>query len=370
MKEINFSANLNHLNIDINNFPTTRYQGSKRKIIPWLYTNIKDLEFETVLDGFGGSAVVSYLFKKMGKEVTYNDNLRFNYLIGKSLIENKKVMLNEHDINYLLQLMNKDEFSLVQNYFNDIYYYPSENKWIDNRIAAIHSMNSYSPNILEYKKALAYYALFQSCLVKRPFNLFHRKNLNLRKNKVKRSFGNFRTWNKRFDLFFQKFVNEANNTVFDNGKKCYALNESIFNMAKIDYDLVYFDFPYFRKDSSNETSYYSKTYHFLEGLANYENWESWIDKNTINKRFKKEIDFDDFNSENIIDSFEQLFKKFQKSKILISYKRGGIPSINTLVKLLKNYKNTVSTYSIHYKYALNRQNGNSAQNREVILLGL
>jgi len=31
-----------------------------------------------------------YLFKKMGKEVTYNDKLRFNYLIGKALIENQK----------------------------------------------------------------------------------------------------------------------------------------------------------------------------------------------------------------------------------------------------------------------------------------
>ncbi len=72
------------LSIDFTKFPSTRFQGSKRKIIPWIFNVIKDLKFNTVLDGFGGTASVSYLFKKMGKAVTYNDNLKFNYYIGKA----------------------------------------------------------------------------------------------------------------------------------------------------------------------------------------------------------------------------------------------------------------------------------------------
>ncbi len=44
---------------ELKNFPTTRYQGSKRKILPWIYDCIKDLEFDTVLDAFGGSGMVS-----------------------------------------------------------------------------------------------------------------------------------------------------------------------------------------------------------------------------------------------------------------------------------------------------------------------
>lgn len=54
----------------LNNIPTTRYQGSKRKILPWIYECIKDIEFNTVLDAFGGSGMVSCLFKRMGKIVT------------------------------------------------------------------------------------------------------------------------------------------------------------------------------------------------------------------------------------------------------------------------------------------------------------
>lgn len=356
--------------INLKKFPTTRYQGSKRKIIPWLYNNIKDLEFDTVLDAFGGSASVSFLFKKMGKSVTYNDNLRFNYLIGKAIIENSNEILNDSDLAFLIKTNSDSGYKIVQEIFDEIYYYPKENKWIDNKIAAIQSMNTYPNDILEFKKSLAYYALFQSCLIKRPFNLFHRKNLNLRKNKVERSFGNYKTWNRRFDTYFKRFAYEANDLIFDNGKLCIASNESVFTMKNFDYDLVYLDPPYFRKNFDNETSYYSETYHFLEGLANYNDWKELIDGSTINKRFKSHINFNNFGSKNIISSFEDIFDRYRKSKIVLSYKKGGVPSIETLVKLLKKFKNEVYTRSIHYKYALNRQNGDSLINREVLIIAI
>lgn len=356
--------------IDIKEFPTTRYQGSKRKILPWIYENVKDLKFETALDAFGGTGSVSYLLKKMGKAVTYNDNLKFNYIIGKALIENQEVKINEKDLSYIKDFLGDKDFSFVYKNFKDIYYFNSENLWIDNKIATIANMNTYDQKILDYKKALIYYALFQACLIKRPFNLFHRKNLDLRRGKVERSFGNLKSWNTRFDTHFYKFLSEANNLVFNNSKKCNALNKSVFDIDETNYDLVYFDSPYFRKDNNNETSSYSKTYHFLEGLANYENWENLIDSNSINKRFKKELSIDSFGSNDLIESFENLFYKFRKSIIVISYKKGGIPSIQALEKLLKKIKPKVQKSSLHYKYALNHQNGNAKLNREVIIIGL
>jgi adenine-specific DNA methylase len=82
--------------IKLEDFPSTRYQGSKRKIILWIHDLLSTLEFDTALDLFGGTATVSYLLKMMGKAVTYNDCLRFNYLIGLALIENDEVMLAPH----------------------------------------------------------------------------------------------------------------------------------------------------------------------------------------------------------------------------------------------------------------------------------
>ena len=83
--------------------PSTRYQGSKRKILPWIYDCIKDVEFNTVLDAFGGSGMVSYLFKCMGKSVTYNDLYRYNCIIGESFVANNKVRLTDDDVEFILQ---------------------------------------------------------------------------------------------------------------------------------------------------------------------------------------------------------------------------------------------------------------------------
>lgn len=59
-------------------FPSTRFQGSKLKIVDWIWDSIKDLRFKTALDAFGGTGSVAYMLKQKGKKVTYNDILTFN----------------------------------------------------------------------------------------------------------------------------------------------------------------------------------------------------------------------------------------------------------------------------------------------------
>ena len=45
--------------------PSTRYQGSKRRLSAWLHAQFKKLEFDSALDVFSGSGSVAYLFKLM-----------------------------------------------------------------------------------------------------------------------------------------------------------------------------------------------------------------------------------------------------------------------------------------------------------------
>ncbi len=357
--------------IDFKSFPITRYQGSKRKILPWIHEHVKDLEFETVLDACGGSGSVSYLFKRMGKSVTYNDKLKFNYLIGKSLIQNQEVRFSEEDIDTLFEWIGTnghDDF--IENTFKGIYYWRRENRWLDGINAGIINMNHYVGQELDYKKSLAYYALFQSCIIKRPFNLFHRRNLNIRSNNVERNFGNKTTWDKKFPAYFRKFLEEANNLVFDSETECFATNESIFDIQDVDYDLVYIDPPYLNRNCTNETSNYLKCYHFLEGMANYDQWADLLDAQTINRRFKDANEQNEFQEKNILETFEILIRKFRHSKIVISYKSGGTPAISTLVKIMKQYKETVYTKSLYYKYALNKQGLESKRNREFLIIGI
>jgi adenine-specific DNA-methyltransferase len=354
---------------DLKEFPTTRYQGSKRKILPWIYDAVKDLPFETVLDACGGSASVSYLFKKMNKQVTYNDKLKFNSIIGKALIENQSVTFLDEDLENLIH-NNLETPNFINKHFKDIYFLENENIWLDKMSYGILNMNHYTGNVLEMKKAIAYYALFQASIIKRPFNLFHRKNLYIRTNDVKRSFGNKITWDKTFHNHFKSFVKEANSMVFDSGTQCRAINESIFEIDPFGYDLVYIDPPYLNKEGTNESSNYLKCYHFLEGIANYDQWSDLVDTKTINLRFKDVNEKNDFKEENINETFKNIIDRYRNSIIVLSYKKGGIPSIDFLVNLMKKHKRKVYTKSLHYKYALNRQNGNAQKNREVLIIGI
>lgn len=353
----------------IDTFPTTRYQGSKRKIIPWIYECIKDINFQTVLDAFGGSGMVSYLFKVMKKDVTFNDILKFNYIIGDSIIANNNITLNDTDLTFILDEDVKHK-TFITNNFQGIFYRKNENMWLDKIIFNIENLEKkYNGAELRYKKAIAYNALFQSCLTKRPYNLFHRKNLNMRTRIVERNFGNKTTWDTPFPKHFKKFVDEINNSVFDSKRSCKSLNYNVFSLKKNNYDLVYFDSPYIKAGIRNESSDYLRCYHFLEGISKYDIWENLIDEDSINKRIKDEIIPNYFVPQMANNTFDRLFNKFKKSIIVVSYKYGGIPSIEELKKLMKKYKPNIRVFKRHYNYALNKQNGNAILNREYILIG-
>jgi adenine-specific DNA-methyltransferase len=350
-------------------FPTTRYQGSKRKILLWIHDNIRHLDFDTVLDACAGTGSVSYLFKKMGKHVTFNDKLKFNYIIGKALIQNQNVTLSDEDyVNLKAWSLENEPGNFISETFSRIYYPKRENSWLDSINHSIINMNHYVGDVLDYKKAIAYYALFQACLTKRPYNLFHRKNLSMRNKKVERNFGNKTTWEKSFDLHFQKFRNEINSLIFDSKTECRSLNQSVFEIEG-NYDLVYLDPPYVRPATEkNETSNYLQCYHFLEGLAKFDEWPGLIDFASANRRFKEINEDNDFKRDRINQTFEELINKYRNSIIVLSYKKGGVPSIETLVRIMKKYKNRVYTRSQEYVYALNRKNGQN--NREVLIIGI
>jgi adenine-specific DNA-methyltransferase len=369
IKSSNISNTIIDIQEEMKKFPTTRYQGSKRKIIPWIYDCIKDIKFQTVLDAFGGSGVVSYLFKLMKKDVVFNDILRFNFIIGESIISNNKILLNDNDISFILN--EKTEYKrFITDNFKNIYYLDYENIWLDKMIHNIEQLDTIYTGIkLKYKKAIAYNALFQSCLTKRPYNLFHRKNLSMRTQNVKRNFGNKTTWEKPFPMQFKKFADEINASVFNSERHCKSLNFNAFAIRKTNYDLVYLDSPYIKTNTTNESSDYIKCYHFLEGISKYDAWSHLIDTNTINKRIKSGIVPNYFTPKEAIKTFDKLIGRFKDSIIVISYKFGGIPSIDELTKILHKYKRKIRIYDRHYKYALNNQNGNAILNREYILIG-
>lgn len=345
--------------------PSTRYQGSKRRILPWIYENLKDLKFDTVLDGFGGTASVSYLFKLMGKTVTFNDILSSNYQTGLAFIENNSVKLNHSDIEFLCRENGFEYPDFIQRTFKDIYYLESENKWLDMISFNIKNLSRrYKGDLLRKKRALAFHALSQACLCKRPFNLFHRKNLYLRTADVKRNFGNKKTWDTGFSRLFNRFVEETSRKVFSNNRENIAVLGDIMRTKNKDFDLVYLDPPYTRPNEKCPKDYYS-LYHFLEGLANYKNWPSMIDWSKNHKCLLKTKT--EWEKNTLEKNFTYLFEKFQNSVIVVSYGHPGTPPIPRIKRLLQRFKSKVSLVKKEYSYKLNHKNGSGMN--EVLIIG-
>jgi adenine-specific DNA-methyltransferase len=337
-------------------FPSTRYQGSKTKLADWIWEQIKELSFETCLDAFGGTGSVAYRLKQENKEVTYNDLLKFNYYLGLGLIENKSTRLTIQDVDYLLKRHPGIEYpSIVEDNFTEIYFTDEENKWIDQVITNIGLING------KYKFALAFFALCQACVIKRPYNLFHRKNLYIRFADVERSFGNKTSWDKPFSEWFRIFAEEANNAVFDNGKNNVSLNLNSNEIDK-DFDLVYIDPPYI---SNNGTAVdYRGFYHFLEGLSMYNQWFSNIDMGSKHRRLIPTPN-DWTAKKKIYNAFDNIFNQFKNSIIVVSYRSDGIPAVSELTEMLKKYKSDVEVrYFGSYKYALST----NIKSEEVILI--
>ena len=331
-------------------FPSTRFQGSKAKLVDWIWDCIKHLEFDSALDAFGGTGSVAYRLKREGKRVVYNDVLRFNHLVGRALIENSGVRLSNDDLEWLLiKHAHLSYPNFIEDTFHDIYYTDEENRWLDSIVTNIRHLQD------PYKQAIAYFALFQACMIKRPFNLFHRKNLYLRFQEVSRGFGNKASWDRKFDHHFRKFVAEANAAVFDNGRDCLALNSEPTKVTA-KYDLVYIDTPYISAKGIGVD--YLHFYHFLEGLSDYDNWQHRIDYRKKHRPLET-VKSEWVDKKRIHAAFERLFEHYQDSTLVVSYRDNGVPSQREMFELLRRYKNDVTELNTRsHKYVLSVYDSN------------
>lgn len=353
-------------------FPTTRYRGSKRKILPWLQQSLADLNYDSVLDLFGGTASVSLLFKRLGKQVTYNDYLTYNYLAGIALIENQATKLLADDLEFILTQGSYDpESRFIFDTFRGFYFLDDENRWLDRVISRIEEMNHiYSGVVLRRKQALAIWALGQACLIKRPFNLFHRKNLNLRTREVDRSFGNKTTWETQFSTAFCRFSQEANESVFNNRRRNTSLRSDAFKIKSREYDLVYIDPPYFFEGQKDHD--YREVYHFLEGLSQYELWPDLIDYSSTNLRLRREdsMQWPHRSPSQLRNLYFELLDQYRASLIVISHRSGNLVSIKELSSHLEKQGRQVRLHEKPYTYALSKKNGRPNYNTEWILVAI
>lgn len=342
----------------INSFPTTRYYGSKRRLITWIYNNLKNLSFSKVLDGFGGTASVSLLFKAMGKKVTFHDALFFNTVIGRALLSNYNPINNQYKVDKFFDLV-QSRYGFISKTFKGIYYTEDENAWLDGIMASIEKVESVE------ERNVYLYCLFQACMKKRPFNLFHRANLYLRLNRSQeRSFGNQTTWDTPFHVFAKQAYRELRDAIWNSGKNHRVLSPADVSELKAEYDLVYFDPPYISiKDWTDD---YLKRYHFLEGLMHYKIWPSLIDHNCKTLSFYPKPHIREWqNKSKFKDRLFDLIALHKNSIVVLSYIMDAYPSKRDLLLYFKQRFSQVRVADHDLSHALTKE-----KRKELLIIGL
>ena len=343
----------------IKKFPTTRFYGSKRKLLPWIYDKIKTLQFKSVLDGFGGTGSVSLLFKAMNKDVTYHDAFSFNNHVARTVLGNKLSVSKRAFEEFIYTSKPRD--GLISKTFKGLYYKDDENRWLDGFVRKL-----YSSNLSAMETSLYMYALFQASLKKRPFNIFHRTNLNLRLNKkVKRKFGNSTTWERPFAELMMQTYEELLTALWKSRGNIKILKPTCISSIRNGYDLVYLDPPYVSIVEQNNRDDYWRRYHFLEGISNYHGWESLIDKETSLRSMPTPRQFLVWSRKATFrDKLYALIRKHRQSIVVLSYVSDSFPDENDIAVHFKSLFFDVSIHSLEHGHALAKH-----KKRELLFIG-
>ncbi|WP_415178124.1 DNA adenine methylase [Parasphingorhabdus sp.] len=341
-------------------FPSTRYQGSKRKLLPFIYRVCEGYDFESVLDLYSGTASVSLLFRSMGKSVTANDYMQYNASTARLMLSADHSALCGIDIDCLVSDVFRDgnpAFNSVEIEFEGIYFTQEENRQIDR----------FCSNIVDYngvEKDLLIYLMGQAMLMKRPYNLFHRANLHMRTKDVPRSFGNAKTWESSFEKHMISLFRKLIKFPFDGRPgKSVCINTQNLDQFDAEPDFLYLDPPYLNKKKVAVD--YAGFYHFLDGLIDYDLFK----KGNVKSPHKPIVNSTSRwkTREGGLEEIRDIIKRWPKAIVAISYRGDGEPSIEDLKQVLGGAGYLVENHqAMDYKYALSK----SSNTTEDIIIGI
>jgi adenine-specific DNA methylase len=330
-------------------FPSTRYQGSKRRLAAAIVAELRGIDYTTVLDAFGGTGAVAHALKCLGRHVTYNDLLAFNHQVGIALIENDGTRVSPERVQSIGRRQPGVTYAdFIERTFDGIYFPSDENRWLDTAAANVRAVDD------RYERAMLWHALFQSALAKRPYNLFHRSNLAMRTADVPRTFGNKVTWERSFEEHLRRFAAAANRAVVDGGGTSNAICGDAMDVEG-DFDLVYIDPPYLNARGMGVD--YHHFYHFLEGLVDYANWAARIDHRYKHRPLIRQPQ-PWADRARVHSAFRTLFDRFRKSTLVVSYRNDGVPTPCEIASMLGEVSSHVRVITLAVRpYALSTARG-------------
>ncbi len=313
----------------VSQYPRLRYMGSKYRVIPFLLDVFVDLSFTTALDAFSGSGVVSFALKALGKRVTANDFLTFASTVARATVENVDEKLTREDVERIVGPP-ADGRDFIQSTFRGLYFPPEDLAFLDSAWSHIETLPG-------HKRDVALAALCLAAARKQPRGVFTVTDLRYDDGR--------RNLHMPLRDQFRLTAEAYNAVVFDSGQRCRVFCQDALELKPNGYDLVYFDPPYAPPRDDND---YIKRYHFLEGLALY--WRGQkILEHTLTKKLAKR--FTPFAYKHTIsEALGELFYRFRRSIIVLSYSSNSVPGEEEIRRLLRQVKSHVDVFAIPHRY--------------------
>jgi adenine-specific DNA-methyltransferase len=342
-------------------FPSTRYQGSKRKILGPLASALENIPFDSALDLYSGSGVVTLLLRHMKKHVDANDFQRYNCNTAHLFLQIEDADIrNTPYRNDLADLLNNKPATArecVANNYHGIFFTDKENAEIDRFCQNVKHLD-------EQRQRLYIHAVGQALMKKRPYNLFHRANLNMRQKDVPRSFGNAVTWETSIFDHAVKAIAELQLFPFFQsapGGAAFCQNTCDLSPLPTHHDLVYLDPPYLNSKGSGVD--YSDFYGFLDGLCDYDLFDQGDASYPHKPIGKKTSDWQ--HPEKALQQLVDIGKHWSSSILFMSYRSDGCISAEKITEAMSTGGRRTEVHSCgEYKYALSR----TSTNEELFLI--
>jgi adenine-specific DNA-methyltransferase len=331
----------------VKRYPRLRYMGNKNKLLPWIWEALADLEFDSALDLFSGTASVAYLFKAMGKRVQTNDFLKFAYDLASATVANNSITLSDEEVAQLCH-PRRGRRTFIEKTFEDIFFTKDDLRFLDMVWANLGELRD------PRARSVALASLTRACLKRQPRGVFTVTGMNYDDGR--------RDLRLPLSEHFAESVAVFNALVFDNGQESVALRGDAFSVKPLGIDLVYMDPPYVPRADDN---CYIKRYHFLEGLASYwtEAGTEIVESSRVKKIPKRFTPFSYRSTAN--DAFERLFRQFADSTIVLSYSSNGYPDLTTLVAMMRDSKKHVDVVRREHRYHFGTHKG-VAKERQLV----